>query len=156
MGERYKGDLKIVAVIIGGTAPIHNFIVGICIIFLFYSIAGEIDMSILKSNTLCALLFVEPWFLLWTILEAATCWVVVKMAGNKGLLAITIKSCCLNLTIFWSLKICRYFSDEFWEEFLYYYYSYLVMFVIGILVVNKIMIMEDKRMKNKIEKREMK
>jgi len=34
---------------------------------------------------------------------------------------------------------------------LYYYYSYLVMFVIGIFV-NKIMIMEDKRMKNKIKK----
>ena len=36
MGERYKGDLEIVAAIIGGTAPIHNFIVGICIIFVFF------------------------------------------------------------------------------------------------------------------------
>ena len=142
-------DFKKIAIILGGTATALNIIAEISIFLLFHSFVEVIDsisdINLVSSNVL----FIDFALILWAILEATTCWIVVKLSKNKKLKVVTISSCCLNLSVFWSMKICHYFTDDFWEEFVFYYYAYILLFVLGIFVVHKIMISEEHKRFNK-------
>lgn len=126
---------QIIAIAIGGTCTISSII-----IWFFLLIAvGEGIEPIFEYATL----------IIWVVLEAITCWIVVKLSKNRNILIVTVGSCGLNIIIFLGMRMYGYLKEDFWVYFIFFYYPYLLLFALGTFVVHKIMTNEEHRRTNK-------